>query len=522
METTRTQSQPVQSNTALARQKPGQAPAGNEAAAQGGFLALLAALGTDESVASAAFAGSGGETALATAASDEEPADESEGLGAVPDLMQMGVLVPPAYSLPTGAEGSGLRGDTVSVGLTQCDVAGVANTLVSNEQGTNGFSLANGQGMANVDGQGAINVPNGRGMVNVDGQEMVNFQNGLEMVNVHRQGIANVPLAPPNSLTFDALGMAKAVAQGELGDSLVAQTVQMDAFAVAEGAVAAATVSMPATRFHAALSHRGAAGAWAGAGGFLAAQERALGLGGTQAAAGPAALAGSDGAAATAGASSALWAQLQGAQHGASADLREGGAALAAAVEESVGAVVAAALPARAQDQGQGQSQPQGGMLAAGSEVSAAEGALHPMGEASYEAAMAAAEEALSEQVTYWVNQNMQKAQLTVEHDGGAVSVSVALQGNEAHVSLMADQAQARDLLDADQAQLRELLRQQGLDLAGLTVGLSAQRQGGEPQGQSSGQPADPRGGAAPQDGPERTARVGLRVLTDRAVDLFV
>lgn len=458
METTRTQSQPVQSNTALARQKPGQAPAGNEAAAQGGFLALLAALGTDESVASAAFAGSGGETALATAASDEEPADEAESLGSATDLTQLGMLIPQTYSLPTAIDGSGVQVAAGNPGLTSCDL----------------------------------------------------------------QGEVNLPLPNVNLLGMDGPSVSKAVAQGALGDSLVAQTVQMDAFAVAEGAVAAATVSMPATRFHAALSHKGAAGAWAGAGGFLAAQERALGLGGTQAAAGPAALAGSDGAAATAGASSALWAQLQGAQHGVAADLREGGAALAAAVEESVGALVATALPARAQDQGQGQSQPQGGMLAAGSEVSAAEGALHPMGEASYEAAMAAAEEALSEQVTYWVNQNMQKAQLTVEHDGGAVSVSVALQGNEAHVSLMADQAQARDLLDADQAQLRELLRQQGLDLAGLTVGLSAQRQGGEPQGQSSGQPADPRGGAAPQDGPERTARVGVRVLTDRAVDLFV
>lgn len=438
METTRTQSQPVQSNTALARQKPGQAPAGNEAAAQGGFLALLAALGTDESVASAALAGSGGETALATAASDEEPADEAESLASAQSLLLAGLPVQPLpEGLPPGSAGMGAPW-----------VQGLA--------GAEGAALA-------------------------------------------------IPLG-----------------QTPLLDGLVAQTAQMDAAAVTGGTLAAATVGMSAARPQSALSHKGAAGAWTGAGGFLATQERALGLGGTQAAAGPAALAGSDGAAATAGASSALWAQLQGAQHGASADLREGGAALAAALEESAGALVAAALPSRAQDQGQGQSQPQGGTLAAGSEVSAAEGALHPMGEASYEAAMAAAEEALSEQVTYWVNQNMQKAQLTVEHDGGAVSVSVALQGNEAHVSLMADQAQARDLLDADQAQLRELLRQQGLDLAGLTVGLSAQRQGGEPQGQSSGQPADPRGGAAPQDGPERTARVGVRVLTDRAVDLFV
>lgn len=458
METTRTQSQPVHSSSAMARQKPAQASAGKEGAAQGSFLALLAAVGSDESVASAALAGAGGDASLATAASDEAPADESDGHGAFPDLTQMGMLVPQTCSLPAAIDGSGGPVVAANAGLTQCDAQGAANFL-------------------------AINA---------------------------------------NTLGIDSLGVPKAIAQGVLGGGLVAQTVQMDACALAEGNLAPNAAGMPANRFHAATLQKGAAGAWTGAGGFGATQERALGLGGTLATAGSVALAGGNAAASAAGASAGLWAPSQGEQRGVTADLREGGAALAVALEDVVGAVAGAALPARAQDQGQGQSQPQGNMAAAGSEMSAVEGALHPMGEASYEAAMAATEEALSEQVTYWVDQNLQQAKLTVEHDGGAVSVSVALQGNEAHVSLMADQAQARDLLDADQAQLRELLRQQGLDLAGLTVGLSSQRQGAERRGQSSGQPADARGTALPKEAPERTARVSVRVLTDRAVDLFV
>ena len=48
METTRVPGQPAHNAAAIARQKPGQPPAGDDSAAAGGFLALLAAMGGDE------------------------------------------------------------------------------------------------------------------------------------------------------------------------------------------------------------------------------------------------------------------------------------------------------------------------------------------------------------------------------------------------------------------------------------------------------------------------------------------
>ncbi len=49
-------------------------------------------------------------------------------------------------------------------------------------------------------------------------------------------------------------------------------------------------------------------------------------------------------------------------------------------------------------------------------------------------ARMAGAEEPMADQVAYWVNQNTQNAEMTLEHDGQPVQVSVSLSGNEAHV----------------------------------------------------------------------------------------
>lgn len=80
-------------------------------------------------------------------------------------------------------------------------------------------------------------------------------------------------------------------------------------------------------------------------------------------------------------------------------------------------------------------------------------------------------EEQLSEQLAFWVNQHTQSAEMTVDQNGLPVEVRVSLQGNEAHVSFRSDQEQTRQALDERVAQLRELLQQQGLQLAGVTVG---------------------------------------------------
>lgn len=136
--------------------------------------------------------------------------------------------------------------------------------------------------------------------------------------------------------------------------------------------------------------------------------------------------------------------------------------------------------------------------------------------------AMAPAEDAVAEQVAFWVHQNIQNAELTVKHDGNPVEVSVSLTGNEAHVAFRSDQAQTRDLLDASVSQLRDMLRQEGLVLSGVSVGDSSaqSREGGAQQGQREA----PRNaqvmvpavvGAQPRSS-------GVDVLSDRAVDLFV
>jgi flagellar hook-length control protein FliK len=84
------------------------------------------------------------------------------------------------------------------------------------------------------------------------------------------------------------------------------------------------------------------------------------------------------------------------------------------------------------------------------------------------------AEEALAEQVTYWVNQKTQNAEMTLTRDGQPVEVLVSLSGNEAHVTFRSDQEHTRQMLDGSMAQLSDMLRDQGLILTGSSVGTSA------------------------------------------------
>lgn len=91
---------------------------------------------------------------------------------------------------------------------------------------------------------------------------------------------------------------------------------------------------------------------------------------------------------------------------------------------------------------------------------------------------------AFSEDVKYWVGQDLQKAEITLDGMGmDPVEVSISLQGNEAQVMFRTDEAQTRDALSNASAQLQEALGRQGLTLAGMSVGTSdsggAQHQGG-------------------------------------------
>ncbi|MFY3384880.1 flagellar hook-length control protein FliK [Paracidovorax sp. MALMAid1276] len=136
----------------------------------------------------------------------------------------------------------------------------------------------------------------------------------------------------------------------------------------------------------------------------------------------------------------------------------------------------------------------------------------------------AAAEESVAEQVTYWVNQKTQNAELTLQEGGQPVEVSVSLQGHEAHVSFRSDQAETRAMLDRSMAQLSDLLRSEGLVLSGMSVGTSARDASGAGD---SGQQRPRDGGrqarvaAAATDGGTAPAR-RAGAVRDGAVDIFV
>ena len=132
------------------------------------------------------------------------------------------------------------------------------------------------------------------------------------------------------------------------------------------------------------------------------------------------------------------------------------------------------------------------------------------------------AEEALAEQVAYWVSENLQNAELTVTHDGQPVEVSVSMSGKEAHIVFGSDQSETRELLDASMAQLRDLLHSEGLILSGVTVGGSGARNADTDGGADT--PRGRQGGRQAQM-PAPVGEIGApraRILTENAVDVFV
>jgi len=126
----------------------------------------------------------------------------------------------------------------------------------------------------------------------------------------------------------------------------------------------------------------------------------------------------------------------------------------------------------------------------------------------------------LAEQVTYWVQQKTQNAELTLDQGGRPVEVKVALTGEQAHVSLRSDQLEARQLLDAGRDQLQDMLQRQGLQLVGMTVGSGSgdgARQGGREPGRQGAQRANVQAAASVGAPAQRGQGVG-----ERSVDIFV
>jgi flagellar hook-length control protein FliK len=131
----------------------------------------------------------------------------------------------------------------------------------------------------------------------------------------------------------------------------------------------------------------------------------------------------------------------------------------------------------------------------------------------------ASPEDAVAEQVTYWLSESLKNAELTVEHAGQPVDVRVSLAGNEAHVAFHSDQAQTRELLTDKMEQLRELLRGEGLVLSGATVDAGTSGQTGDQGGRSAPFGAPTTNVLAVVDKPAQAVR---RTLTSSSVDLYV
>lgn len=132
-----------------------------------------------------------------------------------------------------------------------------------------------------------------------------------------------------------------------------------------------------------------------------------------------------------------------------------------------------------------------------------------------------AVESYVAEQVTYWISQDVQSAELTLDGMGASpVEVSISMQGNEAQVAFRTDEMHARDAIERAAEQLKDSLQRQGVVLAGMSVGTSH-------SGDASGQGERPR-----QEGRQSGLTVLVPALTDsparpkipqgRALDIFV
>jgi flagellar hook-length control protein FliK len=127
----------------------------------------------------------------------------------------------------------------------------------------------------------------------------------------------------------------------------------------------------------------------------------------------------------------------------------------------------------------------------------------------------------VAEQVSYWISNDVQSAELKLQGLGDSpVDVRISMVGNEAHVSFRTDEAKARDALENASAHLKEMLQRDGVVLSGVSVGTSG-------SGGAGGQEPQPRDGRqraiVVAEAPARTeARVRGLAQTGRALDLFV
>ncbi len=128
----------------------------------------------------------------------------------------------------------------------------------------------------------------------------------------------------------------------------------------------------------------------------------------------------------------------------------------------------------------------------------------------------------VAEQVTYWISQDVQKAEMKLDGVGDKpVEVSISMHGNEAHVAFRTDELQTREVLESASAHLKDMLQREGLMLSGMSVGTSGGGAGGNGQERRPRQEGRQALVEVPTTGgivPRASGGAG----PGRAVDLFV
>lgn len=145
----------------------------------------------------------------------------------------------------------------------------------------------------------------------------------------------------------------------------------------------------------------------------------------------------------------------------------------------------------------------------------------------SPEAASFASE--LADQVSWWLSQKTQGAEMTLDGPGGEpVAVSVQIQGNEAHIAFRSEQAGTRQMLSGALVQLEQMLGSNGLVLGQVSVGAGSagrdeRRSPGAPERVGAARGLGRSEGAAPGQTSAPLASTGaLRGGVNSAVDLYV
>lgn len=216
----------------------------------------------------------------------------------------------------------------------------------------------------------------------------------------------------------------------------------------------------------------------------------------------------------------------------AAASLSAQARTIQAAVTETVATVAAPRRAERSTERGSATgtlADPGSATVGTSSSASASSAWMAPVDAASAAASAGGAvlADRMTEQVSWWLAQKSQGADVSLElAPGQTVSFSVQVQGNEAQIAFRSDQPEVRQMLGQAAAQLKDLFGQEGLLLSGVTV--DAQSAGTQQRGEGEGRP-DARGlvrgvarlGAASASAPApAVARAPLPA--GRALDLYV